>query len=91
MRSGYVAAKSIDSGPPSDMPIRAARSEPTASMTARMSSIRSSSEPTETWSERPIPRLSNMIKREKLASRFRKLETVGSVHWKSRCESQPQT
>ena len=45
----------------------AACSEPTASMTARTSSIRSSSVGAPTLrSERPMPRLSNVISREKL-------------------------
>ena len=46
------------------MPSSAARSEPTASITARTSSIRSSSEATPlTRSDRPVPRLSNRISR----------------------------
>ena len=42
-RSGWVAAKSAASGPPSRVPMNAARSLPAASMTAITSSICSSS------------------------------------------------
>ena len=52
-------------GPPSDTPMTAARSEPAASMTARRSSIRTSSGvPASTGSESPVPRLSKKISRE---------------------------
>ena len=68
MRSGWVAAKSIDIGPPSETPASAARSEPAASKTARTSSMRSSSVPMRTRSESPIPRLSKRINRENEAS-----------------------
>ena len=52
-----------------DHPIRAARDEPTASITARMSSIRASrvGAPT-TRSDIPVPRLSKMMRRENEAS-----------------------
>ncbi len=39
-RWGYVAANCAHIGPPSETPMSAARSEPTASITARTSSIR---------------------------------------------------
>ena len=59
VRSGYVAANKAAIAAPSHDPISAARSEPTASMTARTSSIRSSSEGApSTGSEMPVPRLS---------------------------------
>ena len=49
--------------PPSDMPNSVPRREPTASITARMSSIRSSIDGgLSTGSDMPVPRLSNMIK-----------------------------
>ena len=72
MRSGYVAANSRHIGPPSDAPKSAARSDPTASITARTSSIRCSSvgrSSSGTRSDRPVPRLSNRINRQKEASR----------------------
>src|SRR5205085_1301330 len=63
-RSGYVAAKRIASAAPSTWPRSAARSTPTASITARMSSIRSSSEGTPlTRSDAPLPRLSKRMTR----------------------------
>ena len=70
VRSGWVAANSATIGPPSETPSSAARSEPTASITARTSSIRSSSGATPwTRSDRPVPRLSNRISRPIPASR----------------------
>ena len=64
VRSGYVAANRHAIGPPSDTPKMTARSDPAASITARTSSIRVSSEgsrSSETRSESPMPRLSNRI------------------------------
>src|SRR6516162_10911972 len=56
--------------PPWENPNSAARSEPAASITARTSSIRSSSVATPaTRSDRPVPRLSNRIRRENAARR----------------------
>ena len=72
VRSGWVAAKRIDIGPPSETPSSAARSDPAASMTALTSSIRSSSVPICTRSERPMPRLSKRISRAKDARRSQK-------------------
>ncbi len=70
--SGYVAANSAHIGPPSDEPTSAARSEPTACITACTSSMRSSSMGASvTRSERPVPRLSNNITRAKAPSRRR--------------------
>ena len=71
-RSGYVAAKSALMFPPSEKPNTAARSDSAASITARTSSIRSSSvgsEDSATGSDSPVPRLSNRISLEKLARR----------------------
>ena len=64
-----------------------ARCEPTASITARRSSIRSSSVATATRSDRPVPRLSNMIKRLNDASRSKYRRSVGSSHCSSRLET----
>ena len=73
VRSGNVAANSAQIGPPSAPPSSAARSEPAASITARMSSIISSNEPSaRIRSESPVPRRSNMIRRENDAIRSRK-------------------
>ena len=70
VRSGCAAAKRIESGPPSDSPITAARSEPTASITARMSSIRVSSVVAPaTRSLMPRPRLSKRMSRLNSARR----------------------
>ena len=90
--SGWVAANRIDIGTPSDTPIRAARSDPAASMTARTSSIRSSSvgAPT-TGSESPVPRLSNMIKRANDVRRSIMWTTGGISQASSTCEMKPGT
>ena len=81
VRSGWLAANMALIAHPSEKPSRAARSEPTASITARMSSMRSSNVgASPTGSESPLPRLSNMISREKPASRSRKLVSVGFIH-----------
>jgi hypothetical protein len=84
VRSGYVAAKSIDIGPPSETPMSAALFEPTASRIARTSSIRSSSVPTRVRSERPMPRLSNTIRRENDARRSTKRRYSAISHNTSR-------
>ena len=78
VRSGYVAANRIESGPPSDTPMSAAVSEPAASMTARTSSIRSSSVPTRTRSDRPIPRLSKRISPGKRSEPFAEATVLGA-------------
>jgi hypothetical protein len=58
-RRGYVAAKRALMEAPSETPIKTARRDPAASMTARMSSIRSSRQGVPTArSESPVPRLS---------------------------------
>ena len=64
LRSGYVAAKSSAIGEASPAPAIAARSRPTASITADTSSIQSSSGGSSLdgiGSDRPIPYLSNEI------------------------------
>src|SRR5215469_7429752 len=59
-RSGWDAAKTTLIGTLSEAPNTAARSDPAASITARISSLRSSSVGTPaTRSDRPVPRLSN--------------------------------
>jgi hypothetical protein len=66
------------------MPKSAARSEPTASMTARTSSIRCSSVGiSDTRSESPVPGLSNRMSRAKDASRWKNRAPHGSSHWAS--------
>ena len=70
VRSGCVAAKSVTIDPPSEIPSRTARSEPTSSITARTSSMRSSSGAMPlTRSDSPVPRLSKRISRPSEASR----------------------
>ena len=91
VRCGKLAAKSIDIGPPSDSPISAARSEPTASITARTSSILSSSVPAWTRSERPMPRLSNRITRAKEPRRSTKRRYEGSSQTTCRLVTKPST
>ena len=73
VRSGYVAANTAAIGPPSQNANNAARSQPTASITARTSSIRVSIPPSaEGRSDNLVPRLSNRISRAKDPSRSRK-------------------
>ena len=71
-RSGWLAANTALSDAPSETPTAAARSLPTASITTRMSSMRSSSvgrRSAGSRSDSPVPRLSHMITRPKVASR----------------------
>ena len=94
VRSGWVAAKRAHRLPPSEAPNSAGRSEPTASITARRSSMRSSSVGSlsfGTRSDRPVPRLSKTIRRENEASRRRKRASVGSSQANSTCDTQPGT
>ena len=80
--------------PPSEAPKTAARSEPAASRTSRISSMRCSSvgrRSLGTLSERPVPRLSNRIKREKDASLRRKRAYSGTSQLSSTFEIQPGT
>ena len=73
MRSGLVAANMAPMAPPSAQPTNAARSDPAASMTAPTSSARCSRVTIpDTRSESPVPRLSKMITRPRLATRSRK-------------------
>jgi len=94
VRSGYVAANSIAMGPPSDAPKTMARSEPTASITERTSSIRTSrlgSRLSGTRSDKPTPRLSNRMRREHDERRCRYLARLGSSHIASMFDVHPIT
>ena len=72
-RFGYVPANSASIVPASAHPNRTAESIPKASITARMSSIRSSSVATlGIRSDIPVPRLSNVTTRLNVPSRSRK-------------------
>ena len=80
--------------PPSEWPKSVARSDPTASITARTSSIRSSSVGRwvrSTGSDNPVPRLSKVIKRENDANRRKKRANDGSSHITSMFETHPGT
>jgi len=67
-----VAAKSAMVEPPRPIPRHAALSMPTSSITAAASAIwTSTTGGSSPRSESPSPRMSNMISREKDASRFR--------------------
>ena len=74
-----VAAKSALIGTPSTTPNTAVRREPTASITARRSSMRSSrvGAPV-TWSDIPVPRLSRRIRRANAASSGAREPSAGS-------------
>src|SRR5213596_2960797 len=62
-------------GAPSETPMTAARWDPTASMTARTSSIRTSSgESAGTASDMPVPRLSKTISRANEAMRSKRAQ-----------------
>ena len=94
VRRGYVAAKSAHIATPSETPKSAARSEPTASHTAWTSPIRVSSvgnAESGTRSDSPVPRLSNRISRENVASRSKNRAIVGSSQAASTWETQPGT
>jgi hypothetical protein len=72
VRSGWVAANSAAIAPPSSQANTAAVREPTASITATTSSICSSSVGAPgTGSDSPVPRRSNMIRRENEANRWK--------------------
>ncbi len=82
-RSGLVAAIRTDSDPPSDDPNTVARSMPAASITARTSSARCSSDgasPGPSRSDRPVPRLSNTATRQNEPSRRRNRAMIGCSH-----------
>ena len=84
---GYVAAKSRESGPPSEIPMIAALSIPVASITARMSSMRSSSSAAPAIaSDTPSPRLSNVATRAKVPNRSMKSAYRSKVKSRSRWE-----
>ena len=79
-------------GTPSETPTNAVRSEPAASITARTSSIRASSEnPPSTLSDMPVPRLSKMIKRAKPDNRLNQRSSDGTCQDISTCEAEPGT
>jgi hypothetical protein len=76
-----MSPKSMLIAPPSETPKSAALSLPTASITARTSSIRSSRVgKLPSRSERPVPRLSNKITRLKDDMRDMRLTSDGSSH-----------
>ena len=84
VRSGRVAAKKMEAGPPSLRPKSTALSKPTASMTASISAARSSSVRTcGTGSDSPTPALSNRRTRQKLESRSKKATNSGTVQYSS--------
>ena len=91
-RSGWVAANSIAIGPPSSIATTLARSEPAASITARTSSICSSSVGgLVDGSDIPLPRRSNTIRRPISARRAKKRTVVGTSHRCSSWDSQVGT
>ena len=75
-------------GPPSDCPIKAAHSEPAASITARTSSMRVSRLGTPlTRSDMPVPRLSKRISRQNEARLRKYAAMAGTVHASSTCDT----
>ena len=77
---------------PSEMPKRLARVEPTASSTARTSSMRCSrvgSWSVGTRSESPVPRLSKVISRPTRPSREKKRTNSGCSQCNSMLETKP--
>ena len=90
--AGCVAANRLHIGPPSDTPSSTACLDPTASSTARTSSMRCSRVGRcVTGSDSPVPRLSNRISRENEASRLRNRANDGSFQKYSRCDTHPIT
>jgi hypothetical protein len=90
VRSGYVAAKTALIIPPESMPRSAARSDPAASMTARTSSIGTSSvSSSRRGSEIPVPRLSNWITLANSASARRNSARAGIDQPTSMLETKP--
>jgi hypothetical protein len=78
--------------PPSETPKMAARCEPTASITARMSSIRSCIVGAlVAGSDMPVPRLSKTISRANDARRVRRWARFGSSQASSTWETNPGT
>jgi len=91
-RSGRVAASSAAAKPPSEYPMTTARSDPTASSTATMSSARCSTVGVAgIGSDSPVPGLSNRITRAKRLSRSSISVASGSLHHSSRCDIVPHT
>ena len=75
-------------GPPSETPSSAARSEPTASITARTSSIRTSSDGAPlTRSDIPVPRLSNGSAGRTTRAAGVNAASDGICHASSTCET----
>ena len=94
VRSGCDAANRVAIGPPSEWPSTTTRSEPTASITARASSIltsREGSRSSGTRSDMPTPRLSNTITLANDESRSRNRATKGWSHMRSMWVTQPST
>jgi hypothetical protein len=94
VRSGWVAANIAAMVPPSPTPRIAARSEPAASITARTSSIHSSSggsEPGGAGSDRPMPSLSKEIKRLKKLKRRKNRASDGMSGLPSRWKNHSET
>src|SRR3990172_1959428 len=92
VRDGCDAAKVTARLTPSENPRSAAFSEPRASITARTSSIRSSSvgsSEIDTGSDRPVPRLSKRMRRENDDRRCRKPAKAGCSHDSSTLDTQP--
>jgi hypothetical protein len=91
-RDGYVAAKTAHIGPPSESPNSTARSELAASITARTSSMRVSMlGMLATRSDRPVPRLSKRMSRQKDARWLRNPATAGCSQKTSMLDTQPGT
>ena len=91
-RSEWATANAMHRHPPSDTPNRAAVWEPAASITARISSIRSVRPGGRaTGSDNPVPRLSKKITRVKAASRRRNRARYGSSQASSMWEMKPGT
>src|SRR5271156_324008 len=75
---------------PSECPKSLARFEPTASIIARTSSIRCSSEgASDILSDNPCPRLSNVTTRANLERRRRKAVHPVNSCWNSMCDMKP--
>ena len=91
-RSGWVPANSESIVPASAHPNSTTRSNPAASMTARMSSMRSSSVATSLIrSDIPVPRLSNTATRLNRPSPSRNRANSGRSHMASTWEIHPGT
>jgi hypothetical protein len=90
--SGCDAAKTTLIGTPSETPNSAARSDLAASITARMSSLRSSSVGAPAMrSDMPVPRLSKTITRACSARPRSKVASPAASHCSSTWEMLPGT